>query len=129
LAPFKAPAISPSSSNGEFVSIVGPNGAGKTTLVMWDRLSGRDAGEVRFLGRDISGIGPVETARLGMSRRLPAGNIFRADGARTLAVRSHPVLGASPSVRSLGSMTRCRLIRALSPEVLGLRARLETVAR
>src|SRR5712664_4074917 len=45
-------------SDGEFVSIVGPNGAGKTTLVnVVTGLLRPTAGEVRFLGRDIAGIG------------------------------------------------------------------------
>ncbi|HMH71578.1 MAG TPA: ATP-binding cassette domain-containing protein, partial [Bradyrhizobium sp.] len=66
-------------SDGEFVSIVGPNGAGKTTLVnVVTGLLRPTVGEVRFLGRDISGIGPVELARLGMSRTFQLVNIFPA---------------------------------------------------
>src|ERR1700758_3539947 len=75
-------------SDGEFVSIVGPNGAGKTTLVnVVTGLLRPTAGEVRFLGRDIAGIGPVELARLGMSRSFQLVNIFPALTVReTLAV-------------------------------------------
>ena len=54
---------------GEFVSIIGPNGAGKSTLI--NVLTGvlrPSAGTVRFKERDISGIGPVRLARLGMAR-------------------------------------------------------------
>src|ERR1019366_10162979 len=66
-------------SDGEFVSIVGPNGAGKTTLVnVVTGLLRPTAGEVRFQGRDIAGIGPVELARLGMSRAFQLVNIFPA---------------------------------------------------
>src|SRR4051794_41713092 len=66
-------------SDGEFVSIVGPNGAGKTTLVnVVTGLLRPTAGEVRFRGRDIAGIGPVELARLGMSRSFQLVNIFPA---------------------------------------------------
>src|SRR4051794_1157262 len=66
-------------SDGEFVSIVGPNGAGKTTLVnVVTGLLRPTAGEVRFLGRDIAGIGPVELARLGMARSLQLGHILSA---------------------------------------------------
>ena len=65
--------------DGEFISIVGPNGAGKTTLVnVVTGLLRPTAGEVRFLGRDIAGIGPVELARLGMSRAFQLVNIFPA---------------------------------------------------
>src|SRR4051812_39167322 len=66
-------------SDGEFVSIVGPNGAGKTTLVnVVTGLLAPSGGEVRFLGRDVAGIGPVELARLGMSRSFQLVNIFPA---------------------------------------------------
>ena len=48
---------------------------------------GRSTGEVRFLGRDIAGIGPVELARRGMSRAFQLVNIFPALTVReTLAV-------------------------------------------
>src|SRR6266480_4839237 len=75
-------------NDGEFVSIVGPNGAGKTTLVnVVTGLLRPTAGEVRFLGRNIAGIGPVELARLGMSRAFQLVNIFPALTVReTLAV-------------------------------------------
>src|SRR5258706_7547885 len=71
--------ISFSVADGQFVSIVGPNGAGKTTLVnVATGLLRPTAGEVRFMGRDIAGIGPVELARLGMSRAFQLVNIFPA---------------------------------------------------
>src|SRR5207302_3587131 len=74
--------------DGEFVSIVGPNGAGKTTLVnVVTGLLRPSAGEVRFMGRDIAGVGPVELARRGMSRAFQLVNIFPALTVReTLAV-------------------------------------------
>src|SRR5437879_12322798 len=62
--------------DGEFVSIVGPNGAGKTTLVnVVTGLLRPSAGEVRFMGRDIAGVGAAELARLGMSRALQVGDL------------------------------------------------------
>ena len=81
-------AVSFSVSDGEFVSIVGPNGAGKTTLVnVVTGLLRPTSGQVRFLGRDIAGIGPVALARLGMSRAFQLVNIFPALTVReTLAV-------------------------------------------
>src|ERR1044072_5279370 len=80
--------ISFSVSDGEFVSIVGPNGAGKTTLVnVVTGLLRPTVGEVRFMGQDIAGIGPVELARRGMSRAFQLVNIFPALTVReTLAV-------------------------------------------
>src|ERR1700716_1992290 len=66
-------------NDGEFVSIVGPNGAGKTTLVnVVTGLLRPTAGEVRFLGRDIDGIGPVELARFGTARSFQPVTIFPA---------------------------------------------------
>jgi branched-chain amino acid transport system ATP-binding protein len=62
---------------GEFVSIIGPNGAGKSTLI--NVLTGvlrPSAGTVRFHDRDITGIGPVRLARLGMARSFQLVQIF-----------------------------------------------------
>jgi len=62
---------------GEFVSIIGPNGAGKSTLI--NVLTGTlrpSAGTVLFKERDISGIGPVRLARLGMARSFQLVQIF-----------------------------------------------------
>ena len=62
---------------GEFVSIIGPNGAGKSTLI--NVLTGvlrPNAGTVRFKDREITGIGPVRLARLGMARSFQLVQIF-----------------------------------------------------
>jgi branched-chain amino acid transport system ATP-binding protein len=117
--------------DGEFVSIVGPNGAGKTTLVnVVTGLLRPTAGEVRFLGRDIAGIGPVELARLGMSRSFQLVNIFPA-----LTVRETLAVAVASRLRRVGnpfrSLRRDDALQADTErvaEVLGLRARLETVA-
>ena len=62
---------------GEFVSIIGPNGAGKSTLVnVLTGLARPSSGTVRFKDRDISGIGPVKLARLGMARSFQLVQIF-----------------------------------------------------
>ncbi len=117
--------------DGEFISIVGPNGAGKTTLVnVVTGLLRPSAGEVRFMGRDIAGIGPVELARLGMSRAFQLVNIFPALTVRetlAVAVASRLRRVANP-FRSLKRDDALQADVERVAEVLGLRARLETVA-
>jgi energy-coupling factor transporter ATP-binding protein EcfA2 len=118
-------------NDGEFVSIVGPNGAGKTTLVnVVTGLLRPTAGEVRFLGRDIAGIGPVELARLGMSRAFQLVNIFPA-----LTVRETLGVAVASRLRRVSnpfrSLKRDAVLQADTErvaEVLGLRAKLDTVA-
>jgi ABC-type sugar transport system ATPase subunit len=83
--------------DGEFISIVGPNGAGKTTIVnVVTGLLKPTVGEVRFMGRDIAGVGPVELARRGMSRAFQLVNIFPALTVRetlAVAVKEVPIEG------------------------------------
>jgi branched-chain amino acid transport system ATP-binding protein len=50
-------------------ALIGPNGAGKTTLL--DLVAGTarpDSGRVRLAGRDVTALGPVRLARLGVGR-------------------------------------------------------------
>lgn len=123
--------ISFSVSEGEFVSIVGPNGAGKTTLVNIVTGSLRpSAGQVRFRGRDIAGISPVELARLGMSRAFQLVNIFPA-----LTVRETLAVAIAARLRRvfnpLRSLRRDNVLQADTErvaEVFGLRPRLDKVA-
>lgn len=62
---------------GQFVSIVGPNGAGKSTLInILTGVTRPTAGRVIFKDRDVSGIGPVRLARLGMARSFQLVQIF-----------------------------------------------------
>jgi branched-chain amino acid transport system ATP-binding protein len=123
--------ISFSVSEGEFVSIVGPNGAGKTTLVNVVTGSLRPtAGQVRFRGRDIAGVGPVELARLGMSRAFQLVNVFPS-----LTVRETLAVAIASRLRRvsnpLRSLKRDNVLQADAErvaEVLGLRTRLDKVA-
>ena len=116
---------------GEFVSIVGPNGAGKTTLVnVVTGLLKPTVGEVRFLGRNIAGVGPVELARLGMSRTFQLVNIFPA-----LTVRETLAVAVASRLRRISnpfsSLKRDDVLQAdveRVADVLGLRAKLDTVA-
>lgn len=71
-------------------ALVGPNGAGKTTL--FALLSGflrPGAGQVRYLGRDITGMAPHQSARLGLTRTF---QIVQPFGAQT--VRENIAVGA-----------------------------------
>ncbi len=62
---------------GEFVSIIGPNGAGKSTLInLLTGLARPTSGRVRFRERDITAIGPVRLAKLGMARSFQLVQIF-----------------------------------------------------
>ena len=54
---------------GEMLALIGPNGAGKSTC--FNMLNGQlrpDAGRVRLLGRDITGLAPRRVWRLGVGR-------------------------------------------------------------
>ena len=118
-------------SEGEFVSIVGPNGAGKTTLVnVVTGLLRPTAGEVRFRGRDIAGIGPVELAKRGMARAFQLVNIFPALSVReTLAVavasRLERVRNPFRSLRRDGELQAA--VESVA-DIFGLGSRLETEA-
>lgn len=62
---------------GEVVALLGPNGAGKTTLLR--AISGLlpwNAGSVHFGGRDLSGVGPRESARAGLAHVIEGHRIF-----------------------------------------------------
>jgi branched-chain amino acid transport system ATP-binding protein len=62
---------------GEFVSIIGPNGAGKSTLInLLTGVSSPTAGTVHFKDQDVTGVGPVRLARLGMARSFQLVQIF-----------------------------------------------------
>ncbi len=53
----------------EIVGLIGPNGAGKsTTFNLLTGVAKPSGGQVRFLGRDIAGLGPPQVARLGIAR-------------------------------------------------------------
>ncbi len=53
----------------EIVGLIGPNGAGKsTTFNLLTGVAKPSGGQVRFLGRDMAGLGPPQVARLGIAR-------------------------------------------------------------
>lgn len=54
---------------GEIHALIGPNGAGKSTLIK--QIAGNirpDAGQVRFMGRDVTALDTAARARLGLGR-------------------------------------------------------------
>lgn len=62
---------------GETVGLIGPNGAGKTTT--FELLGGfvrPDGGQVTFLDRDVTGLGPDARARLGLIRSFQDAALF-----------------------------------------------------
>lgn len=62
---------------GRIYSVIGPNGAGKTTF--FNLISGFykcDSGRVMFKGRDVTGLKPEQTVKLGMGRSFQVTKIF-----------------------------------------------------
>ncbi|HEU5323928.1 MAG TPA: ABC transporter ATP-binding protein [Methylomirabilota bacterium] len=117
---------------GEFVSIIGPNGAGKTTLV--NVLSGRarpTSGAVSFKGRDVTGVGPVRLARLGMARAFQLVSVFPAlTVGETLAVGVLSRLGRGRRLfAALGADAEVRAHVAEVAGLFGLAGRLGQPAR
>jgi branched-chain amino acid transport system ATP-binding protein len=65
-------------AQGEVHALIGPNGAGKTTLI--GQISGNlatDAGHIRFLGEDVTGLRQHERVKLGLARSYQITSIFR----------------------------------------------------
>jgi branched-chain amino acid transport system ATP-binding protein len=78
---------------GEIVALIGPNGAGKSTC--FNMLGGQitpDAGEVRFEGQLINGLGPERVWRLGIGRTFQIAATFASMNVREnvqMALLSH----------------------------------------
>jgi len=75
---------------GEVLGLIGPNGAGKTTL--FNLISAAltpKSGEIRFKGRNITGLAPYKICRMGVARTFQTVKVF-AD----LPVISNVVLGS-----------------------------------
>jgi len=69
--------VSLSLRRGEILALIGPNGAGKTTV--FNLITGAippDAGEVRLLGRPITGLPPHRIHPLGLARTFQHPHLF-----------------------------------------------------
>jgi ABC-type branched-subunit amino acid transport system ATPase component len=92
-------------AGGERRAIIGPNGAGKTTL--FNILTGElapTAGTVRLGGRDVTGVGTSDLARLGIARMYQRNELFdplsaRENVALALAARRGPYRLSRASTR------------------------------
>src|SRR5258708_8900305 len=80
-------------AEGELHAVIGPNGAGKTTLVA--QLAGETrptAGQIRFAGEDITGLGMPARSHRGLARSFQITSICRDFSALdnvALAVQAH----------------------------------------
>jgi len=83
--------VSLSVPGGSIVSLIGPNGAGKSTL--FGLISGflkPDAGQIAFLGEDITGLAPHLVCRRGLTRTFQIVQPFAAQTVReNIAVGAH----------------------------------------
>ena len=75
---------------GEIHALIGPNGAGKSTLIKqiagWLR---PDAGQIRFLGKDVTALDTVQRAKMGLARTFQISALAMAD-----TVLENAILGA-----------------------------------
>jgi branched-chain amino acid transport system ATP-binding protein len=61
----------------QVTAMIGPNGAGKTTVFnLITNLLSKDAGQVRFLGRDLAGMSAVKIADMGLIRTFQSARVF-----------------------------------------------------
>jgi len=94
--------LSLSIPENELRVLLGPNGAGKTTLI--DMITGRyrpASGHIRFDGRDITGLPPDRTFRLGISRKFQVPNLYE-----TLTVFDNVMVSLQGDRRVLANLFR-----------------------
>ncbi len=75
---------------GEIHALIGPNGAGKSTLIQ--QIAGGlqpDSGTVHFLGHDVTGLGTVKRAQMGLGRTFQISALAMED-----TVLQNAMLGA-----------------------------------
>ena len=87
---------------GDVLFIIGPNGAGKTTL--FNLISGyvtADSGEILYQGRNLVGLKPYQTTRLGIGRTFQI-----VKPLPSLTVRENVMLGSFLHARSRAEAVR-----------------------
>ncbi len=101
---------------GEVLGVMGPNGSGKTTL--FNLVSGTlvpDTGEIRFLGKSITGLAPHRICRRGLARTFQLVRPFLA-----LSARENVLVGLGYGCHRLtGAAARGRATELLASVGLG----------
>jgi neutral amino acid transport system ATP-binding protein len=100
---------------GGITGLIGPNGSGKTTV--FNLITGfvpRDAGDVRFNGRSIAGLGPDRIYGLGIGRTFQLARIFP----RLTALENMLVPVRRAGIRALLSLGQWKDERARAMDML-----------
>lgn len=110
---------------GEALGLIGPNGAGKTTL--FNLISAAltpNSGEIRFKGRNITGLAPFKICRMGVARTFQTVKVFT-----DLPVISNVVLGSYFGISGGRSSAEALGEAAEWLEFVGLSAAKATLAK
>jgi branched-chain amino acid transport system ATP-binding protein len=101
---------------GEIFGVIGPNGSGKTT--MFNSVLGQitpDAGRIELLGRDITGLSPMQLSQRGVGRTFQTLQVFGK-----MSVRENLLVAAQEHQGSLWS-------RLFAPGDSGLTAKADAL--
>ncbi len=99
---------------GEIVGLIGPNGAGKsTTFNLLTGVAHPTAGQVRFMGQDVSGATPPHIASLGIARTFQHVKLVPGMSVLENAALGAHLRGAAGPVRALLRLDRAEEARLL----------------
>ena len=110
---------------GEALGLIGPNGAGKTTL--FNLISAAltpKSGEIRFKGRNITGLAPFKICRMGVARTFQTVKVF-GDLPVLDNVRLGSFFGMSSGLSASQALSKATALL----EFVGLSAAKETPAK